>query len=507
MNNINLTESQDNDTIGTECNNSTVEINNLIHKATNKVAKMSEIDKLVIDSLRDKKFCVVDYIVRKNKINPLVQDINNGFTILHYLIDNYDKFTEVFPIIKMLLELPNVNDFINIQNFEHSDAPIHLATKLGHHNIVNMLIEAGADTKLSNIHDEYICTDYDPEINNDSMSNNNSLFKNSIMSSKNNNSSSINNNSLFKNNNSSFKNNNSSFKNNNSLSSDTINNDSVFISKKNDPEIKNKIENTIKNLAKWFLDDINNKTSEASLRMTDAFNTDLSMQNDTCGTETFINNIIKQYDDSDIAEQFLSNKVLDNDLNNENSKKSNDELILQFIPDKMSSNCRNNLNRSNNENSKKSKNECNYIIKGGANNIKSSRKMKTMSDYDTEDYDKFNMTTDSHVMNQSDQLYHSSYRPSQKRADQNNEAKQQIYRLIQNQSDRIHDRTVEKIMQLLNVDEQKAKVYKAALYDEIYRKRPELNDLDRAVELEKRATTDNLKRIDYDKWVKIANKS
>jgi hypothetical protein len=81
-----------------------------------------------------------------------------------------------------------------------------------------------------------------------------------------------------------------------------------------------------------------------------------------------------------------------------------------------------------------------------------------------------------------------------------NTNKNELSRMIQNQADVIHKRTVEKIKDLLGVDEEKAKIYKAALYNKIKTEHPELNNFDRAVEMEKIATTENLKSINFQEW-------
>ena len=48
-----------------------------------------------------------------------------------------------------------------------------------------------------------------------------------------------------------------------------------------------------------------------------------------------------------------------------------------------------------------------------------------------------------------------------------------------------------RIKELLGVDEDKARVYKAIIYDSIKKQKPELNNYDRAVELEKLASDED----------------
>jgi hypothetical protein len=83
-----------------------------------------------------------------------------------------------------------------------------------------------------------------------------------------------------------------------------------------------------------------------------------------------------------------------------------------------------------------------------------------------------------------------------------NSTETELSRLIKRQSDEIHERTVKKIMDLMNVDEKTARNYKAAIYRKVKESHPELNNLDRAVEMEKLATKAELKKIDIKKITK-----
>jgi hypothetical protein len=78
----------------------------------------------------------------------------------------------------------------------------------------------------------------------------------------------------------------------------------------------------------------------------------------------------------------------------------------------------------------------------------------------------------------------------------------ELSRLIKRQSDEIHERTIKKIMDLLKVDEKTARNYKAALYKRVKDEHPELNNLDRAVEMEKLATKSELTKVDIKKVTK-----
>jgi hypothetical protein len=74
----------------------------------------------------------------------------------------------------------------------------------------------------------------------------------------------------------------------------------------------------------------------------------------------------------------------------------------------------------------------------------------------------------------------------------------ELSRLVNNQASEIHDRTVKRIMELLGADMVTAKAFKALLYKKTQKEKPELNNYDRAVEMEKLATLEELEKIKKD---------
>lgn len=75
----------------------------------------------------------------------------------------------------------------------------------------------------------------------------------------------------------------------------------------------------------------------------------------------------------------------------------------------------------------------------------------------------------------------------------------ELERMIRTQADEIHKRATEKIMNLLDVDEKTANVYKNAIYRKVKKEMSDLSYLDRAYETEKRITKEALKKIDINK--------
>jgi hypothetical protein len=78
-----------------------------------------------------------------------------------------------------------------------------------------------------------------------------------------------------------------------------------------------------------------------------------------------------------------------------------------------------------------------------------------------------------------------------------------ISRSIINKAGEIHQRVLQKIMELMSVDDFKAKAYKSLIYDKIKKEHPELNNYDRAVEMEKLTTKEFLDTLDVNERVEF----
>ena len=80
----------------------------------------------------------------------------------------------------------------------------------------------------------------------------------------------------------------------------------------------------------------------------------------------------------------------------------------------------------------------------------------------------------------------------------------ELSRMINNQATEIHDRSVKKIAELLKISEQDSKIFKAYIYNEVKVNNPELNNFDRAVEMEKKITKEYLTSLDKKKIEKLS---
>jgi hypothetical protein len=71
-----------------------------------------------------------------------------------------------------------------------------------------------------------------------------------------------------------------------------------------------------------------------------------------------------------------------------------------------------------------------------------------------------------------------------------------LSRMFNKQKNEIHNNVVNKIMELLDVDEETAKAYKSYLWKKVKANHPEMNNLDRSLEMEKLSNKKDLKKID-----------
>ncbi len=136
---------------------------------------------------------------------------------------------------------------------------------------------------------------------------------------------------------------------------------------------------------------------------------------------------------------------------------------------------------------------------GKKKKIKKSRKLNTNSLYKLEssmEMPKISQTSAVNIDSSTEELNNSSSSINEM---------SELSRMINNQATEIHERSVKKIMELLNINEQEARTIKAYLYNEVKTQHPELNNFDRAVEMEKRITKDYLNKIDNKKIKQISD--
>ncbi|ARF09035.1 ankyrin repeat protein [Catovirus CTV1] len=456
--------------VGTEDGKTSDNFNNLF----NQIKSMGEqflsqgntdtIDNLSLMAAKDGAFDVVSYLMYKNLIKNVGAKDKDGLTLLHYLIINYSKINNPDKILDNILNNKNIGSFINAQDNINKNTPLHLATSYGLDDVVEKLIAKGADKTVLNNKNEFVGTD-----------------------------------------------------NENNVVTDKQND--IFLKK----NTSSGLENAINNIVSLFLGSKAQPSSEASLKMTDDLKS-YKINNETTVSENItpsvINKIIqnkntnRNANDDDIDTNSIIRDVIKKNGNQMSDAKNDTSDFIQNVISNI---------KSQNANKTQS---------GGSNN--GQRQMKTMSDFEinegqmitddsedlvnnTDDFEKRYPNLDKYTgwaerkesrQSRSNIKYADENTDSEKpkksmsRSSNNKEENKDLSRVIQNQSDVIHKRTVEKIMEILGVDEETAKIYKAALYDQVKSedKDGKLNNYDRAVEMEKLATTSNLNKIDVEYW-------
>lgn len=356
-------------TVGTENDKSSEDFNELINKVKLLGGEMGGLNNSTLDSLalmasKDGAFDVVSYLINKNLIKNLGIKDKEGFTILHYLIMNYSKINNADKILDMILGDPNIHSFINSQDNINKDTPLHLAVSYGLDNVAEKLIMKGADKTMFNNKNEYVGTDNEHNVNQSFNPNVNNNVQHSIP-----------NNNMDK------------MNNMNNINPNINNQNDIFLKKNNNSGL----DNVINNIVDLFLGtkkQYNEKpSSEASLRMTDAFK----------NNNEYSNNAMKNQNISDSNNtSAIINDIIDKNKN-KNNNYSNGKNESEFSNNNTSAIINDVLNKSKFQMSD-NKNDTSDLIEdivlqynngkqnkvqtGGKSSIHGQRKMKTFSDYD-----------------------------------------------------------------------------------------------------------------------------
>jgi len=106
----------------------------------------SKADRAVLEAAKLKKYELVEFMIERSAVNLSAQD-KDGNTVLHYLVSTSNPNQE---LIKKILNLPNVKEFVDIQN-NKGDSPLFVAVMNDHHDLCSDLINTGkARTDIRN---------------------------------------------------------------------------------------------------------------------------------------------------------------------------------------------------------------------------------------------------------------------------------------------------------------------------------------------------------------------
>jgi hypothetical protein len=101
------------------------------------------------------------YILNNNNFNCNTQDIN-GNTILHHLVNNCTEHDKCVKLINRILQFPNIEDFIDIQN-NYGQTPILVAVLNNNDEVAEILDDAGADKTIKDNDGNFVKHDEDSD--------------------------------------------------------------------------------------------------------------------------------------------------------------------------------------------------------------------------------------------------------------------------------------------------------------------------------------------------------
>ncbi len=459
-----------------------------------------EFNDILLEAFCDVRPDIVCYLLCKTKKLPkdLVKKDTTGKNILHYMSIYASHGNMVLHITRLVRKGPksSLKKALKMQD-ELGNTPLHYAAALGFNNLVKLFIDNGADPKIKNNDGVYI--EEDNDVNEieaiilsedctdskrlEALNDYNTLAETLSIISRDN---------------------------------DVDNNTRInyVFTPTEQYDTEHFMKELEKQLTKMEPEEIRQSAQRQSAQRQSAQRQSAQRQSnkddlETVETEEIINNILNK---SRLVEQ---QDVVNNMSTNNQSKRlsENTDALVDNILNRISSPSNskalkggyNNLENNNiDSESILTENILNAIIEKQSGGKKSSKNRKSKKDKKS----KISRIDRDNLVSTYSEVSEISVNPIDSDASDISDIARQISR----QSSDIHERSVDKIIELLKLDKtkpddvQKARNYKAAIYKMIKEKNPLLNNFDRAVEMEKAITKEMLKSIDIDKVTKEIEK-
>jgi ankyrin repeat protein len=491
-------------------------------------------NQLAIKACKEQKFEALSFLIQNDMISDFkAQNPETGQTILHCIAKNYNNIPDIDNVLKKILTNTNVKSFINMKDNQGNTA-LHIALDNNNQRLCNILINAGADPKIRNNMGKYLTED-------DTMRNDIPQFQ------QNNNDMIMSETSPDMHNITNISSTSPDISNVNNISTSP----SVFA-----PKTKNNQNDNIDNINK--INKSNKTDSDYLVNMLLALNkqpanteysadmpntlsnTDMDTTSDLFNTEKFLNEIVASKPTSSSQFGQKSNQM-SNQMGNQMSNQMSNQMYNQ-MNNKMDNKSNNQMynqkdnqmgNQLNNQMYNQNQEYTATTMKGGSKNkvIQGSRRMNLYSEIEdliggwdaevrtsdrrgneiTEEYRNLKRSNNnrSNAMrdNEDDMEDYrqisrvGSYPKRSKNDDYDTQdsTSRTLSRQFKSQVDKIHERTIEKIKEIMDVDSDIARNYKAVLYRKIKEEHPELGGYERALEMERLATKENLDKIDINK--------
>lgn len=460
----------------------------------------SDNDKKALMAARQKNYTVVCFMIKNDMIYDYGAQDDDGCTLLHYLVNDSDLYKENFNSIKKILSSSYTNNFINKQN-SRGDTALISAVKFGKMDIADLLIKHGADKSIKNKKGFWI--------ESDSCHSESSAYEDS-------------------------------------KSEDNFNRGirlSPIKTKMFVPTSKNVINDVLDNF--FFTNKRIMKLDDDQFTLQDPLTDKIIIsktenESDSNDYDEYSDDNNYEENESEIIKDFLDkydyskNEGKDNKLNNEFIEIELFGGNRNVNPDMNTEDYINQILSPQNNNNKNKNFMKIFNRKQTGGDIYSQNFTDQFNNYENEDITEDTDQFLNNLINQSKSLkfsksnnnnYQSGGVRKKKYISNNTRMgtrKLNIYdgaitsarnghselsRLTNNQATVIHTEVVKMIMDLMNVDEDTAKVYKAALWQMVKEKYPEqTTNLNKSVQMKELVKKDILKKIDVDKYSKLIEK-
>lgn len=410
-------------------------------------------DTEVIEYAKQKDYKIVKFILEHKLATDFSQTDGEGNTLLHYIVKNYEP--QIVGILDLILANCSTSSFINIQNKTDYDTPLILAVKKGNNELAEKLIAFGADGSIKNREGLHVIPQTETE--------------------------------------------------------DTPFSEVKVNMSVNMPKSVASSKEKIEEIMRTFLNnpivptDANAMTSPVSVdRKT--LESELPPEflsaerkvgggNDNTDTDVFLGKLVEKINQQGgKAKKHVpkKNRMTDSEqlIQTINSQLGAPQPNQQIHPAQIGVPVKNDQ----------------QIQLGGADLNTEQLVSKINERYGVPEYSE-QRGGSSFTMKGTRQLF--VFQDGGKKKSKAKESRMSEFsRLINNQSNEIHERVVKKIMELMKVDEQVARDYKAALWRKVKAEHPDMkSNLDLSVELEKLALKKNLKDVNLEEAKKIREES
>ncbi len=457
-----------------------------------------EFNNILLEAFCDGRPDIVCYLLCKTKKLPkdIIKKDKSGKNILHHMSIYASHGNMVLHITRLVRKVAksSLKKALKMQD-ELGNTPLHYAAALGFNNLIKLYIENGGDPKIKNKEGVYIEEDNEPDeitaiIITSEEEPNEHIKRLEALNDYNTIGETL---SIV------------------SRDNDIIDNNNYIFTPTEVYDTENFMRELEKTLTKIEpTNKVQNTKEIQQIKQIQPFQTKDDYE--TVETEDIINQILSK---SKIVDQ---KDIIDNNNNNQRISENTDVLINNIL-NRVSSPSNNLLNGG--FNNKKDINNniinsesilteriLNAIIQKQSGGKRSSKKGSKKSS--KKGSKKSKKTKISRIVK--DDLVSTYSEVSVEAINSDASDISDIARQISRQSSDIHERSIDKIIELLKLDKtkaddvQKARNYKAAIYKMIKEKNPLLNNFDRAVEMEKAITKETLKSIDIDKVSKEIEK-